>query len=72
LKANPLFRAEVPLEDLPATMENFKLHWIFGNAFYVLEFVVTENAPEIDVDLPMSGKDFVDNWRVRAEKEDNK
>lgn len=72
LKANPLFRAEVPLEDLPASMEDFKLHWIFGNAFYVLEFVVTENEPEIDIDLPMPGKDFVDNWRARAEKEDNK
>ncbi len=70
-KANPLFRADVPLEDLPANMEQFKLHWIFGNAFYVLEYVVLDKAPEIDVEHPMPGKDFVDNWRVRAEKEDN-
>ncbi|TDB68937.1 class I SAM-dependent methyltransferase [Arundinibacter roseus] len=68
LKANPLFRAEVPLEDLPANLENFKLHWIFGNAFYVMEYTVTATAPEIDVDLPIPGKDFVDNWRLRAEK----
>lgn len=67
-KANPLFRAEVPLEDIPANIENFKLHWIFGNAFYVMEYVVTAKAPEIDIDLPIPGKDFVDNWRLRAEK----
>lgn len=68
LKANPLFRAEVPLEDVPANIENFKLHWIFGNAFYVMEYVVSAKAPEIDIDLPIPGKDFVDNWRLRAEK----
>jgi ubiquinone/menaquinone biosynthesis C-methylase UbiE len=68
LKANPLFRAEVPLEDVPANISDFKLHWIFGNAFYVMEYIVAENAPEIDVDLPIPGKDFVDNWRIRAEK----
>ncbi len=68
LKANPLFRAEVPLEDLPHTMDQFSLHWIFGNAFYVMDFTVTAEAPEVDVDLPMPGKDFVDNWRLRAGK----
>ncbi|MCF2504148.1 class I SAM-dependent methyltransferase [Dyadobacter sp. CY107] len=68
LKANPLFRAEVPLEDVPANIENFKLHYVFGNAFYVMEYRVTANAPEVDIDLPIPGKDFVDNWRLRAEK----
>jgi ubiquinone/menaquinone biosynthesis C-methylase UbiE len=68
-KANPLFRAEVPLEDVPPNVENFKLHWIFGNAFYVMEYTVTAQAPEIDIDLPIPGKDFVDNWRLRAEKD---
>lgn len=71
LKANPLFRAEVPLEDVPANIENFKLHWIFGNAFYVMEYTVTADAPEVDIDLPMPGKDFVDNWRLRAGKAEN-
>lgn len=72
LKANPLFRAEVPLEDVPANAVDFKLHWIFGNAFYVMEYTVGEKAPEVNVDLPMPGKDFVDTWRIRAEKEDAK
>lgn len=68
LKANPLFRAEVPIEDVPANVEDLKLHYIFGNAFYVLEYRVTAKAPEVDIDLPIPGKDFVDNWRLRAEK----
>jgi ubiquinone/menaquinone biosynthesis C-methylase UbiE len=67
-KANPLFHAEVPLQDLPNNIENFKLHYIFGNAFYVMEYTVGAKAPEIDVDLPIPGKDFVDNWRLRASK----
>jgi ubiquinone/menaquinone biosynthesis C-methylase UbiE len=67
-KANPLFRAEVPIADLPANVENFKLHYIFGNCFYVMQYTVAAKAPEIDIDLPIPGKDFVDNWRLRAEK----
>ncbi|TLU99984.1 class I SAM-dependent methyltransferase [Dyadobacter luticola] len=68
LKANPLFRAEVPIEDVPANIENFKLHYVFGNAFYIMEYRVTAKAPEVDIDLPIPGKDFVDTWRIRAEK----
>lgn len=68
LKANPLFRAEVPIEDLPANIENFKLHYVFGNAFYIMEYKVTAQAPEVDIELPIPGKDFVDNWKIRAEK----
>jgi ubiquinone/menaquinone biosynthesis C-methylase UbiE len=68
LKANPLFRAEVPLEDVPANAVDFNLHWIFGNAFYVMEYTVGAKAPVVDVDWPMPGKDFLDNWRIRAEK----
>ncbi len=66
LKANPLFRAEVPLEDVPANARQFALHYIFGNAFYVMEYVVGETTPVVNVDLPIPGKDFVDTWRIRA------
>jgi ubiquinone/menaquinone biosynthesis C-methylase UbiE len=68
LKANPLFRAEVPLEDVPPSAVDFNLHWIFGNAFYVMEYTVSARVPVVDVDWPMPGKDFLDNWRIRAEK----
>ncbi len=68
LKANPLFRAEVPLEDVPANAREFALHYIFGNAFYVMEYVVGETGPVVNVDLPIPGKDFVDTWRIRSTK----
>jgi ubiquinone/menaquinone biosynthesis C-methylase UbiE len=66
LAANPLFRAEVPLEDVPANARAFALHYIFGNAFYVMEYVVGETAPQVNVDLPIPNKDFVDTWRIRS------
>jgi ubiquinone/menaquinone biosynthesis C-methylase UbiE len=68
LKANPLFRAEVPLEDVPANAREFALHYVFGNAYYVMEYVVGETIPTVDVDLPIPNKDFVDTWRIRAGK----
>jgi ubiquinone/menaquinone biosynthesis C-methylase UbiE len=66
LKANPLFRAEVPLEDVPANARAFALHYIFGNAFYVMEYAVGETAPQVNVDLPIPDKNFVDTWRIRS------
>jgi ubiquinone/menaquinone biosynthesis C-methylase UbiE len=68
MKANPMFDVQVPLKYVPKNAENFKLHWIFGNAFYVMEYVVGEKAPQVLVDLPIPGKDFIDNWRLRASK----
>ena len=44
-------------------------HYIFGNAFYAMEYTVLAQAPEIDIDLPIPGKDFVDNWRVLSMSE---
>jgi ubiquinone/menaquinone biosynthesis C-methylase UbiE len=67
-KANPLFHAEIPLEDLPSNAEKVTWHYIFGNCFYVMQYTKAAQAPQIDVDLPIPGKDFVDNWRLRASK----
>ena len=68
LKANPLFRAEVPFEDVPVNIGEFSINWIFGGGFYVMSFTVADAAPEVDLALPMPGKDFVDNWQLRAGK----
>lgn len=68
IKANPMFADEVPLQDLPKNINNFELHWIFGFGYYVMAYNKTELKPEVDVNLPMPGKDFEDNWRLRAEK----
>jgi ubiquinone/menaquinone biosynthesis C-methylase UbiE len=68
IKANPMFADEVPLEDLPKNIDDFQLNWIFGFGYYVLSFTKTEVLPKVNVDLQIPGKDFEDNWRIRAEK----
>lgn len=68
MKANPMFADEVPLEDLPKNIENFELHWIFGFGYYVLGYNKADKKPEVNVNLQIPGKDFEDNWRLRAEK----
>lgn len=68
MKANPMFADEVPLNDLPKNIENFELHWIFGFGYYVMGYNKSEKTPEVNVNLQIPGKDFEDNWRLRAEK----
>lgn len=68
MKANPMFADEVPLEDLPKNIENFELYWIFGFGYYVMGYNKTDEKPNVDVNLQIPGKDFEDNWRLRAEK----
>jgi ubiquinone/menaquinone biosynthesis C-methylase UbiE len=68
MKANPMFADEVPLQDLPKNIENFELHWIFGFGYYVMGYNKSGNSPEVNVNLQIPGKDFEDNWRLRAEK----
>jgi ubiquinone/menaquinone biosynthesis C-methylase UbiE len=68
MKANPMFADEVPLQDLPKNIENFELHWIFGFGYYVMGYNKSAISPEVNVNLQIPGKDFEDNWRLRAEK----
>lgn len=68
MKANPMFADEVPLQDLPKNIENFELHWIFGFGYYVMGYNKSAINPEVNVNLQIPGKDFEDNWRIRAEK----
>lgn len=68
MQANPMFADQVPLEDLPAAIDQFELHWIFGFGYYVMAFEKTDRIPEVNVDLQIPGKTYPDNWRLRAEK----
>jgi ubiquinone/menaquinone biosynthesis C-methylase UbiE len=68
MKANPMFADEVPLQDLPKNIENFELHWIFGFGDYVMGYNKSAINPEVNINLQIPGKDFEDNWRLRAEK----
>lgn len=54
--ANPLYNHQPPLELLPVEARHVKLHWILGNAFYLIEFEKGQGAPPLDLDLPIPGK----------------
>ncbi len=46
---------EPPIAALPPTAKDVRLRWIIGNAFYLIEFTVSESEPEVDLDLPILG-----------------
>jgi len=56
MNANPLYKHQIPLEDLPECARNVQVRWVLGNAFYLISYQVGEGAPEIDLDLPIPGK----------------
>jgi ubiquinone/menaquinone biosynthesis C-methylase UbiE len=67
MQANSMFADEVPLQDLPKNIEDFQLNWIFGFGYYVLSYSKTKASPTVNIDLQIPGKDYTDNWRIRAE-----
>lgn len=56
INANPLYKHRPPLECLPETARDVSLHWILGNAFYVIDYRVGDGPPKVDLDLPIPGK----------------
>lgn len=56
INANPLYRHRPPLEKLPESAREVRLQWMLGNAFYVIDYRVSESAPPMDLDLPIPGK----------------
>jgi ubiquinone/menaquinone biosynthesis C-methylase UbiE/uncharacterized protein YbaR (Trm112 family) len=56
MNANPLYRHLPPLASLPGNARDVSLHWILGNAFYVIEYVVGDGPPPLDIDLSIPGK----------------
>lgn len=55
-KANPLYTHTPPVELLPSGAKQVKLHWLLGNAFYLIEFENSKKAPSLNLDLPIPGK----------------
>jgi SAM-dependent methyltransferase len=65
INANPLYRHEPPLECLPENVRDVAVHWILGNAFYLIAYRVGSGPPKVDLDLPIPGKG--DSLRSRYE-----
>ncbi len=53
---NSLFRHKVPLSTLPVSARNVTLRWVLGGCFYLIDFVVGEGEPPVNLDLPHKGR----------------
>ncbi len=52
VKMNALYKIQPPIDKLPQNITDVKLSWVVGNAFYVLEFVVSEKELKINSNQP--------------------
>lgn len=53
---NKLWAYPAPIDLLPTNCEEVNLTWVLGNCFYVIDFVVLEKEPFIDMDIPHVGR----------------
>lgn len=65
INANPLYRHTPPLDRLPECARDVRLHWLLGNAFYIIDFRVDNEPPPLNIDLPIPGTG--DSLRSRYE-----
>lgn len=52
---NLLFKADAPLEVLPAGAREVAVRWILGNCFYLIGFRKGDGPPNLNLDLPHKG-----------------
>jgi SAM-dependent methyltransferase len=66
-KFGGLFQGDVPLNDLPEEAEDVCVRWVFGRAYYLVDFRVGRPpSPNLDVELP--GKNFTVREALEAGK----
>jgi SAM-dependent methyltransferase len=53
---NPLYIYDAPLSLLPETARSVNLSWELSNCFYVIEFIVSDSPPRINMDVPHVGR----------------
>ena len=56
IKNNPLYAYDAPLSLLPENARDVKLTWELSHCFYVIDFIVSEAAPAININIPHMGK----------------
>jgi ubiquinone/menaquinone biosynthesis C-methylase UbiE len=56
VRNDPLYRLQPPLAALPAHAQEVQLSWLLGNSFYLLEYRVGSQAPQLDLDLKIPGR----------------
>jgi SAM-dependent methyltransferase len=53
---NPLWQSEAPIALLPPCCLDVNLTWILGNCFYLIDFVVSDVGPNINMDVVHKGR----------------
>lgn len=53
---NYLYAYKLPLEKLPESAKDVNVSWELCNCFYVIDYEVAGNMPEINIDVPHIGK----------------
>jgi len=53
---NPLWSASAPIDLLPFNASDVNLTWLLGNCFYLISFEVSDQPPQINMDVPHKGR----------------
>lgn len=53
---NQLWACEAPIALLPTTAADASLSWVLGNCFWVIEFEVAQQMPQLDPNIPHKGR----------------
>lgn len=56
IKNNPLYDYNAPLALLPDTANSVNLSWVLNHCFYVIDYTVSNEKPNINIDVPHIGK----------------
>jgi ubiquinone/menaquinone biosynthesis C-methylase UbiE len=55
LNNNPLFKAGLPLAQLPPQARDVRVQWMVGGVYYLIDFAVGQGEPPANFDLPIPG-----------------
>lgn len=53
---NALWGHETPLSELPENCTDVNVTWVLGNCFWLIDFVVSETGPYMNMDVPHKGR----------------
>lgn len=56
INSSPLYKYETPFDAVPALARDVSVHWVIGNAYYLVAFTVGDGEPPLDLDLPIVGR----------------
>jgi ubiquinone/menaquinone biosynthesis C-methylase UbiE len=54
-ETNPMFEAPLPLSSIPVEARDISIHFVIGQAFYLIQFTVGEGEPTANFDFPIPG-----------------